>query len=140
MTRTKELTEARRLQALEKEKLLQEQAIQDRDEFQKIIEAQKEVREVEIKAIQERAQRVALAHAAKRKRFRTEEADRNKRGDGEAGFQTEVRGRKEDQRHAGQQQEDAREDQARKARTDARVGHPGQVPSRSLEDGGLIRS
>ncbi len=53
------MTDARRLQALEKETLLQEQAIQDRDEFQKIIETQKQAREVEVQALHERAQRVA---------------------------------------------------------------------------------
>ena len=52
------MTEARRLQALEKERLFQHQAVQDRDEFQKIIEAQKEIRELEMKAAQERQSKV----------------------------------------------------------------------------------
>lgn len=52
--------EARRHQALEKESLLQEQAILDRDEFQRIIEAQKEIRELEVKNMRDRTQKVKL--------------------------------------------------------------------------------
>lgn len=52
------MTEARRLQALEKERRLQNQAKKDRDEFQKIIEAQKEARDMEMKAERERQSKV----------------------------------------------------------------------------------
>ena len=52
------MTEARRLQALEKERLMQHQAIHDRDEFQKIIEAQKEIRDLEMRAEMDRASKV----------------------------------------------------------------------------------
>ena len=45
----KELMEARRLQALEKDARMQEQARQERDEFQRIVEAQKILRDNELR-------------------------------------------------------------------------------------------
>lgn len=70
LNRNKELAEARRLQALEKEKYLQNQAINDRDEFQKIIEAQKELRDMELNAERERHSKVILANLDQRARYR----------------------------------------------------------------------
>jgi len=49
-----ELFEVRKLQSLEKEKRLEEQAKQDRDEFQRIIVTQKQDRDLELKLEQER--------------------------------------------------------------------------------------
>jgi len=53
-----ELFEVRKLQSLEKENRLEEQAKQDRDEFQRIIVAQKQERDVELKLEQERKQKM----------------------------------------------------------------------------------
>jgi len=49
-----ELFEARKLQSLEKEKMLQEQAKHNRDEFHKVIVQQKLERDLEIKVEQDR--------------------------------------------------------------------------------------
>jgi hypothetical protein len=46
--------EARRLQALEKESRMQEQARQERDEFQRIVEAQKILRDNEVRLDKEK--------------------------------------------------------------------------------------
>jgi len=46
--------EARRLQALEKESRMQEQARQERDEFQRIVEAQKVLRDNELRLDKEK--------------------------------------------------------------------------------------
>jgi hypothetical protein len=46
--------EARRLQALEKESRMQEQARQERDEFQRIVEAQKILRDNELRLEKEK--------------------------------------------------------------------------------------
>jgi len=61
------LYEARRMQALEKELRLQEQARQDRDEFQRIIENQKIQRDLEEKMKQER-QALIRQHAEELKK------------------------------------------------------------------------
>lgn len=66
LPRNKELTEARRIQALEKERLLQQQAVNDRDQFQKIIEAQKELRDLELRAEMDRAAKVGLSYGSSR--------------------------------------------------------------------------
>jgi len=52
--RNLELFEARKLQALDKERRFQEQAKQDRDEFQRIIQEQKKERDIELKLDQDR--------------------------------------------------------------------------------------
>lgn len=57
-----ELFEARKLQSLEKERRLQEQAKQERDEFQRIIQTQKLERDLELKLEQER-QDMVKGHA-----------------------------------------------------------------------------
>lgn len=51
----KDLMEARRLQALEKESRMQEQARQERDEFQRIVEAQKVLRDNELRLDKEKS-------------------------------------------------------------------------------------
>ena len=61
------MTEARKLQAQEKEKRLQEQAKQNRDEFQRIIQAQKEARDSEMRAERERLVKIT-SHAAEIKK------------------------------------------------------------------------
>lgn len=60
------MNEARRLQALGKEKRLQVQAKNDRDEFQRIIEAQKEARDMEMKAERERQTKVKFHFSPKK--------------------------------------------------------------------------
>lgn len=52
------MLEARKLQSLEKERRLEEQAVQDKIEFAKIIAAQKADREVELRNEQEKASRL----------------------------------------------------------------------------------
>lgn len=49
-----ELYEARKLQSLEKQKRLEEQAKMERDEFQRIIQAQKQDRDIELKLEKEK--------------------------------------------------------------------------------------
>jgi len=56
--KNKELFEARQLQSLEKEERLQDQAKQDRDEFQRIIINQKQDRDIEIKLEQDRKEQI----------------------------------------------------------------------------------
>ncbi len=62
-----DLFEARKLQSLEKEIRLQDQARNDRDEFQKIIVNQKVERDLEIKLEQERLAKIK-EHAAELKK------------------------------------------------------------------------
>lgn len=56
---------ARKSQALEKQKLLEQQAIQNREEFNRILESQKELREQELMKERERQERVACSEQIK---------------------------------------------------------------------------
>lgn len=70
--------EARRLQALEKESRMQEQARQERDEFQRIVEAQKILRDNELRLEKEKTTMVLyilLKEIEKRPRQWAEEAN-----------------------------------------------------------------
>ena len=59
--------EARKLQALDKERRFQEQAKADRDEFQRIIQEQKKERDIELKLDQDR-QELVRKHAEELKK------------------------------------------------------------------------
>jgi len=61
------LFEARKLQALDKERRFQEQAKADRDEFQRIIQEQKKERDIELKLEQDR-QELVRKHAEELKK------------------------------------------------------------------------
>ena len=73
----RELYETRKIQSLEKERRLEDQGYQDRDDFQRIIINQKQERDIEVKLEQERKEKIKLHQEELKKQMQLNEEKRN---------------------------------------------------------------